>query len=184
MAIVNEYIVKEELNILFKKLLHQIQANSISIKDAIEIYNKSMDQHQERLRDNLKENTKKLLSSYNELKVHCEAAIVSTEDTMPSSLHLVLSEIFDQNGFIKVQAICASKQRTELMLNHVDAMLEAYRKQCAVSDKPYFRLVVRYYIDKDDENEIAEDENIGTATFWRYLAKGLEDMSILLWGLW
>lgn len=155
----------------------------LAAQAAIEIYNKSMDQHQERLRDNLKENTKKLLSSYNELKVHCEAAIVSTEDTMPSSLQLVLSEIFDQNGFIKVQAICASKQRTELMLNHVDAMLEAYRKQCAVSNKPYFRMVVEFYINKTPIEVIAENEHVGERTAWRYLEMAIDDVSILLWGL-
>ena len=44
MAIVNEYIVKEKLSNLFKKLLHQIQANSINIKDAIEIFDNKLEE--------------------------------------------------------------------------------------------------------------------------------------------
>lgn len=155
----------------------------LAAKTAIEEYKREQREQQKRVKKSLADNTKKLLRNYMELKAHVENAVIQSRDNMPSQLQLVLSEIFDHRGFIKIQAIVASKERTELMIKHVDTMLDTYMKQCERDKTPYYEVITRYYINREGINDIASALSTEERTVYRYAKKGISDMSVLLWGI-
>ena len=62
------------------------------------------------------------------MKAHCQSAIAKAEDTLtPSDLQTVLYEVFNRRGLLQIETILASKRRTELIIEHIDKMLDVYR---------------------------------------------------------
>lgn len=160
----------------------QAEIIKLASKTAIEVFDKKCKEQARYIRKRYIDNTKKLLRGYRELQTHIDEAVSNTTESMPSQLQAVLAEVFDAKGFIKVVAIAQSKERTEVMLSHVDAMLSAYQRQCEYNNEPYFNVVWRYYINKERMDEIADVVGVDERTAWRYADKGIEDLSILLWG--
>lgn len=162
----------------------------VATKTAIEVYEQRIEREQEVRRKRARDNTKKLLRGYNELKEHCEHAIANTEDSVPSDLQLILTEVFDRKGLLKVEAIAASKRRTELIIEHIDCMLDVYRKQCAHRSSDKFHALMAYYVHGEDVKTIAHDlavkkgfDSLDERTVYRYLEQAENDVSLLLWGL-
>ncbi len=90
---------------------------------------------------------------------------------------------------IKVESIGSMYQKTILMMKHIDKMLIAYKAVCEKSNSIeqqrrwqslYFR-----YIDerKMSVEDIANELNIDKRTLYRDIAKALEELSILLFGV-
>lgn len=100
----------------------------LATETAIEIYEQRIEKDHAKKREQARKNTKKLLAGYNELKEHCENAIADIESSVPTDLQLLLTELFNRRGVLRVESILASKRRTELILEHVDNMLDVYRK--------------------------------------------------------
>ena len=162
----------------------------VATKTAIEVYEQRIEREQEIRRKRARENTKKLLRGYNELKEHCEHAIANTEDSVPSDLQLLLAEVFDRKGLLKVEAIAASKRRTQLIIEHIDCMLDVYRKQCAYRSSENFYVLMAYYVHGDNIKMIADDvavkkgvKSLDERTIYRYLEQAESDLSLLIWGL-
>lgn len=154
----------------------------LASKTAIEVYDKKCKEQARYIRKRYIDNTKKLLRGYKELQTHIDEAVSTTTESMPSQLQAVLAEVFDAKGFIKVVAIAQTKERTEVMLSHIDAMLNAYQRQCEYNNEPYFDVIWRYYINRERMADIADLVGVEERTAWRYAEKGVEDLSILLWG--
>lgn len=157
----------------------------LASETAIQVYIKKHDQQRRNQAKHAIENTKRLLREYQNLKTHCEEAIFSAEDSVPTSLGLMLTEIFDSNGFIKFQALMSSKKRTELMLEHIDAMLTIYRARCESQNKINYDILNYYLIEGRDMLDVVDGLFIpvSESTGYRALKQGLEDMAVLLFGI-
>ena len=95
----------------------------------------------------------------------------------------MLAEVFDKRGYVKVEAIMTSKERTEVMLNHVDRMLEVYEKECKEEASIKYELLKDFYIDRKKESEILNTRPVGKTSLYEKLREGIDDMTLLLWGL-
>ena len=126
----------------------------LATETTIAVWKKENESKLERIEKKQRENTKKLLRDYKRLKAHAENAITDTSRSKPSDLKLVLAEVFDKRGYVKVEAIMTSKERTEVMLNHVDRMLEVYEKECKEEASIKYELLKDFYIDRKKESEI------------------------------
>lgn len=154
----------------------------LASETAIDIWDKRNESKQERVEKKLRENTKKLLKDYKKLKAHAEQAIESTCKSKPSDLKLVIAEIFDKRGYIKVRSIMESKERTEVMLNHINRMLEVYQKECKEEASLKYELLRLYYIEHKTEAEILATQPVGKTAFYDKLREAIDDMTLLIWG--
>lgn len=128
-------------------------------------------------------NTTTLLEGYTAMKAHCKSAIAKAEDTLtPSDLQTVLYEVFNRRGLLQIETILASKRRTELIIEHIDKMLDVYRTNCINNDKRYCECVIDRYINDLTIAEIAEKHNTVERNVYRWLDKGIDDLSIYLFG--
>ena len=128
-------------------------------------------------------NTTTLLEGYTAMKAHCKNAIAKVEDTLtPSDLQTVLYEVFNRRGLLQIETILASKRRTELIIEHIDKMLDVYRTNCINNDKHYCECVIDRYINDLTIAEIAEKHNTVERNVYRWLEKGIDDLSIYLFG--
>lgn len=128
-------------------------------------------------------NTTTLLEGYTAMKAHCKSAIARAEETLtPSDLQTVLYEVFNRRGLLQIETILASKRRTELIIEHIDKMLEVYRITCINNNKHYCDCVIDRYINDLTIAEIAEKHNTVERNVYRWLDKGIDDLSIYLFG--
>lgn len=128
-------------------------------------------------------NTTTLLEGYTAMKAHCKSAIARAEETLtPSDLQTVLYEVFNRRGLLQIETILASKRRTELIIEHIDKMLEIYRTTCINNNKRYCECVIDRYINDLTIAEIAEKHNTVERNVYRWLDKGIDDLSIYLFG--
>lgn len=128
-------------------------------------------------------NTTTLLEGYTAMKAHCKSAIAKAEDTLtPSDLQTVLYEVFNRRGLLQIETILASKRRTELIIEHIDKMLDVYRITCINNNKHYCECVIDRYINDLTIAEIAEKHNTVERNVYRWLDKGIDDLSIYLFG--
>jgi len=155
----------------------------LAIEAAAEVWEEKNQTKQERIEAKLRDNTKKILREYKRLKIHVESAIDSTIKSRPSKLKIVLAEIFDKKGYIRVQSIMNSKERTEVIIAHVDRMISVYKNECAQEDKMNFKLLELFYIEKEKEKDILKKMHISRSTFYEKLNEGIDDMTLLLWGM-
>lgn len=155
----------------------------IASEAAIEKYKQMEADKCEQEREKARKNTKRLLKGYKELKEHCEHAVASVENSVPSDLQIVLNEVFNRRGLLKVEAIAASKRRTELIIEHIDAMLAVYKQQCEHREVPYFEILIDFYVNSVPVEDIAIAKNVSERTVYNYLERAEKDISILLWGV-
>ena len=117
------------------------------------------------------------------MKAHCKSAIAKAEDALtPSDLQTVLYEVFNRRGLLQIETILASKRRTELIIEHIDKMLDVYRTNCINNNKHYCECVIDRYINDLTIAEIAEKHNTVERNVYRWLEKGIDDLSIYLFG--
>ena len=162
--------------------MNQEEVVRLATATAVDIWEKKNETKQERIEKKLRENTKKLLRDYKRLKAHATQAIDSTYKSRPSDLKLVLTEIFDKRGYVKLEAIMISKERTEVMINHIDRMLEVYEKECKEEASLKYELLRQFYIERKKEAEILANNPVGKTALYEKLKEGIDDMTLLLWG--
>ncbi len=133
----------------------------------------------------LRHNTVKILKHYNKLQTYVENAILDSRQAEDIWLNELLLEMFDDKSVVKVNAIVKSKEKTALMMRHVNNMLDIYAEKCSDKQFKYCECMRRYYIDGESLEDIADSfpENPDVRTIKRYIARGVEELSVLLWGV-
>jgi predicted DNA-binding protein (UPF0251 family) len=162
-------------------------AAEVGSKTALEVYTKKKEQERRARIDKRFRDTKRLMRSYREIKIHAADAIASLAEVADEDYEFFHNLMEDDN--IDVQAIIRTKARSAIMLTHIDAMLQAYEIICSKSKKPEdqrrYRVLESMYL-KDEQmtvSEIAERENIDTRTVYKDIDAACEKMSALLFGI-
>ena len=77
---------------------------------------------------------------------------------------------------------------TELMIEHIDAMLEVYKKDCNRSPEGQrrYRVIYWMYLSEDESKtaeDIAEMENVVVRTVFRDIKTAYEELAVLFFGI-
>ena len=92
------------------------------------------------------------------------------------------------SGELEVVSIKDRVARTELMIEHIDAMLEVYKKDCNRSPEGQrrYRVIYWMYLSEDESKtaeDIAEMENVVVRTVFRDIKTAYEELAVLFFGI-
>lgn len=163
-------------------------AAEIGSKTALEYYAKQKEREKKRRIDKRLRDTKRLMRSYREIKVHAGDAIASLAEVVNDDYEFFKS-LMENDDKIDVGAIVRSKARSAIMLTHIDAMLQTYEIICYSSKKPEdqrrYRVLEGLYL-KDEAitvKELAQFENVDVRTIYNDIDVIFDKLSALLFGI-
>jgi hypothetical protein len=162
----NKYrLTKNQLEIITQEVMKQLDT-----------------QHKKRLKrekDWRLRNTKLLLENYHRLKDHCDdidQQVKEYEDT-----------VFDLEE-LTLETLMKYKLKTAKMMRHFDRMLKHFERDClngTMEEQRRFKVIFHRYLSQNNLSvqEICEKVNAEQATIYRDTKQGINDISVLLFGL-
>lgn len=133
-------------------------------------------------------NTKLLLIEYRKLEIHCKDAEYKK---ISSNAIDILDELdcFEFEDDVYIESIKKSKDRTDIIIKHIQKMLEAYKYLCDRSKKP--EVARRYNVIYDlfigdyefTIDEVAESYNIHPRTVYKDVDDASATLSALIFGI-
>lgn len=169
----------------------------LASETAVESYRKELERQQEQDGKARRErhhrvvnSAKMLLKNYRRFKKMTVSSVygkdTSTNETLVELLEL-MQGIY-RSGELEVVSIKDRVARTELMIEHIDAMLDVYKKDCNRSPEGQRRYRVIYWMYlSDDESKTAEDiaemENVVVRTVFRDIKTAYEELAVLFFGI-
>lgn len=169
----------------------------LASETAVESYRKELERQQEQDGKARRErhhrvvnSAKMLLKNYRRFKKMTVSSVygkdTSTNETLVELLEL-MQGIY-RSGELEVVSIKDRVARTELMIEHIDAMLEVYKKDCNRSPEGQrrYRVIYWMYLSEDESKtaeDIAEMENVVVRTVFRDIKTAYEELAVLLFGI-
>lgn len=151
----------------------------IATKATLEFIEK---RNQERKKKLLR-NTKLLLKHYRELVSHIEDFQTSKPPEIPDTM------IDIEEEELAIESIRRSKERTFVIIQFINRMLETYRILCEQSGRPEqirrYRIVMELYIEEPKRSikEIADCHKIENRTIYRDINEAVKALSVLVFGV-
>lgn len=169
----------------------------LASETAVESYRKELERQQEQDGKARRErhhrvvnSAKMLLKNYRRFKKMTVSSVygkdTSTNETLVELLEL-MHGIY-RSGELEVVSIKDRVARTELMIEHIDAMLEVYKKDCNRSPEGQrrYRVIYWMYLSEDESKtaeDIAEMENVVVRTVFRDIKTAYEELAVLFFGI-
>lgn len=169
----------------------------LASETAVESYRKELERQQEQDGKARRErhhrvvnSAKMLLKNYRRFKKMTVSSVygkdTSTNETLVELLEL-MQGIY-HSGELEVVSIKDRVARTELMIEHIDAMLEVYKKDCNRSPEGQrrYRVIYWMYLSEDESKtaeDIAEMENVVVRTVFRDIKTAYEELAVLFFGI-
>lgn len=169
----------------------------LASETAVESYRKELERQQEQDGKASRErhhrvvnSAKMLLKNYRRFKKMTVSSVygkdTSTNETLVELLEL-MQGIY-RSGELEVVSIKDRVARTELMIEHIDAMLEVYKKDCNRSPEGQrrYRVIYWMYLSEDESKtaeDIAEMENVVVRTVFRDIKTAYEELAVLFFGI-
>ena len=169
----------------------------LASETAVESYRKELERQQEQDGKARRErhhrvvnSAKMLLKNYRRFKKMTVSSVygkdTSTNETLVELLEL-MQGIY-RSGKLEVVSIKDRVARTELMIEHIDAMLEVYKKDCNMSPEGQrrYRVIYWMYLSEDESKtaeDIAEMENVVVRTVFRDIKTAYEELAVLFFGI-
>lgn len=169
----------------------------LASETAVESYRKELERQQEQDGKARRErhhrvvnSAKMLLKNYRRFKNMTVSSVygkdTSTNETLVKLLEL-MQGIY-RSGELEVVSIKDRVARTELMIEHIDAMLEVYKKDCNRSPEGQrrYRVIYWMYLSEDESKtaeDIAEMENVVVRTVFRDIKTAYEELAVLFFGI-
>lgn len=163
-------------------------AAEVAAKAALDFYTHQKDKEKRQRIDRRLRDTKRLMRSYREIKIHADEAIASLSDVTGDDYDF-FKNIMEEGDKIEVAAITRSRARSAVMLAHINTMLQMYETICYSSRRPEderrYRVLEGMCLVEEPlpVKEIAERENVDTRTVYRDFDAACDDMSALLFGI-
>lgn len=139
--------------------------------------------HDRRLR-----NTALLLRKYRTLKKHIAGAVFDARTAGESAVD-ILESLGDMSDDLYIESIKRSRQRTLIVLGHVEQMLRYFRIDCeeigTEEAMRRYRIVMAMYVDepKKTAEQIAAEENVAPRTVYRDIRAATPALSALIFGI-
>jgi hypothetical protein len=153
--------------------------------------NKTKIKYDRRLR-----NTRLLLKNYRSFVQHCNNTEYSVENSIKKAIKEkdVYVELFEdlynlQDDAFVVSSILKSKEKTKIILDHIDLCLEFFERKALKTNnqemKRRYNVIYDLYIKEEAMSfeEIAEQEHISTKTVNRDKNKAIQELSVLIFGI-
>lgn len=169
----------------------------LASETAVESYRKELERQQEQdgkarreRHHRIVNSAKMLLKNYRRFKKMTVSSVygkdTSTNETLVELLEL-MQGIY-RSGELEVVSIKDRVARTELMIEHIDAMLEVYKKDCNRSPEGQrrYRVIYWMYLSEDESKtaeDIAEMENVVVRTVFRDIKTAYEELAVLFFGI-
>lgn len=169
----------------------------LASETAVESYRKELERQQEQDGKARRErhhrvvnSAKMLLKNYRRFKKMTVSSVygkdTSTNETLVELLEL-MQGIY-RSGELEVVSIKDRVARTELMIEHIDAMLEVYKKDCnrSPAGQRRYRVIYWMYLSEDESKtaeDIAEMENVVVRTVFRDIKTAYEELAVLFFGI-
>ena len=169
----------------------------LASETAVESYRKELERQQEQDGKARRErhhrvvnSAKMLLKNYRRFKKMTVSSVygkdTSTNETLVELLEL-MQGIY-RSGELEVVSIKDRVARTELMIEHIDAMLEVDKKDCNRSPEGQrrYRVIYWMYLSEDESKtaeDIAEMENVVVRTVFRDIKTAYEELAVLFFGI-
>lgn len=169
----------------------------LASETAVESYRKELERQQEQDGKARRErhhrvvnSAKMLLKNYRRFKKMTVSSVygkdTSTNETLVELLEL-MQGIY-RSGELEVVSIKDRVARTELMIEHIDAMLEVYKKDCNrfPEGQRRYRVIYWMYLSEDESKtaeDIAEMENVVVRTVFRDIKTAYEELAVLFFGI-
>lgn len=169
----------------------------LASETAVESYRKELERQQEQdgkvrreRHHRVVNSAKMLLKNYRRFKKMTVSSVygkdTSTNETLVELLEL-MQGIY-RSGELEVVSIKDRVARTELMIEHIDAMLEVYKKDCNRSPEGQrrYRVIYWMYLSEDASKtaeDIAEMENVVVRTVFRDIKTAYEELAVLFFGI-
>ncbi len=161
----------------------------LAAETAIEAYKNEKKKDAESSHDRRFQNTKLLLKNYRNFVEYRGNAVYETMQVMDRSQ--VIYEIMSNSPVdnYTVESIKKNVAITHTMLEHIDEMLEVYKKRCLNSPKPEikrrWRVVEMMYLTEEEHtvSEIAEREYLTEQTIYNDLSSSYSELSELFFGI-
>lgn len=169
----------------------------LASETAVESYRKELERQQEQDGKARRErhhrvvnSAKMLLKNYRRFKKMTVSSVygkdTSTNETLVELLEL-MQGIY-RSGELEIVSIKDRVARTELMIEHIDAMLEVYKKDCNRSPEGQrrYRVIYWMYLSEDESKtaeDIAEMENVVVRTVFRDIKTAYEELAVLFFGI-
>ena len=169
----------------------------LASETAVESYRKELERQQEQDGKARRErhhrvvnSAKMLLKNYRRFKKMTVSSVygkdTSTNETLVELLEL-MQGIY-RSGELEVVSSKDRVARTELMIEHIDAMLEVYKKDCNRSPEGQrrYRVIYWMYLSEDESKtaeDIAEMENVVVRTVFRDIKTAYEELAVLFFGI-
>ena len=173
------------------ELLIELVAKAAA-EEAIRQYKKAEEDAKRNRHKRKLHNTRLILKNYNLLKIHNDSSIVELADIVDDEAFDLLSAMLNKPDAeeIEIKSIKRSVARTRIILDHIDTMLDAYRKKCAKSNREMewrrWEVIYSMYLSEDRRmsvEEIAKEFQLDARTIYRDLYMACEDLSSLLFGI-
>lgn len=150
-------------------------------------------QYAEKLVDRRYHNTKLLLRNYRKLNSHYKEAVkdklaaVEESDSFMEIMELMTGTLTDEQ--LLIESIERSAVRTQVIMAHVNKMLDIYKEVCDRSQRPedgrHWRALRALYLDDEPMTaaEIAELEQVDKRTVYKDIDASVRDLTVLFFGI-
>ena len=136
-------------------------------------------------------NTRVLLVNYRMLKEHIKYAVYDANQIVQEKAVDILDLMWEKNNNSAnfVESIKRSVERTVIIMNHIDNMLDIYKKLCQMSEKSEdmrkWSTINAMYLDAEPMTvtQIAELEHVDRRTVYRDIEDAIEKISSLIFGV-
>ncbi len=167
------------------------KASEVAAEQAIEIYKRQAAAEEKAKFDRRYRNTKLLLEHYRDFSEYGEKAIYRIYEELDEDIidiiELMEGRKTDTDG--RVQSIERGVMRTRAIMNHVNTMLEVYKKSCQSSpyqeEKRRWRVIEGLYLNKKAKSvqEIAAEEFINERTVYKDVKAACKRLTALIFGV-
>lgn len=177
----NIYIDENVLSEIVKKVLNENE--------------KQQKEKAKKKRDRRLRNTDLLLRNYDNLITHINYAIEDEKKLEEEDPDGLFDEIEEETRLeseedyegIYINAIKRTRTRTKIIIKHIETAMEFYKQKSKMSkncnDKRKYEVVYKYYLERKKIPVIAEELGCSDKTVSRDKKRGIEDLSILFFGI-
>ncbi len=187
--------MKKEIDGLLENETVQNMIKTISEKAAAEAIKKYTDEmNMRRLPHNKRvlRNTEILLKNYHSFKDHIENAIFTKEQLEDNDVSELIDDLYnklesdDLDESTYIQSILRTKQRTQIILEHIQNAINFYESQSVnwpEEKQRKLKVLKEIYINGKRPDEVAADLNYSVKTIFRDKKEAIRDLSTLLFGI-
>ena len=164
---------------------------AIAAQKGIESYKEEQKRSEKERSSRVKNNAKLLITNYRRFKAMCSNATYDQGTVSDDELSeiLELMQGYHRSRDFELSSIKDRVVRTKMIMDHVDSMLEIFKRQCESAIDPEesrrYRVIEGLYLLPEPKSirDIAEEEAITTSTVYRDCDKAYKRLAILFFGI-